>query len=140
MRNCGETIASGLSLLLFSVGGVFFGIDADQIAEISAYKGEQAEDLFWFHEEIGYGDKTVTYNTPTIVTVGAGNDSSYRLVIDSMEDITEFGNNEIRLLPALLESLALRKGVWGVLPRAGKIILLLDIKILIREKKQRSTD
>lgn len=134
MNEMGEI---SLNLFLFSVGGVHFAIDAEQVAEVNAYDGEQSEDLFWFHEEMGYGDKKVRYHSPTVVTIRTGEVLPYRVIIDSMEDIVEFSWNNISLFPALLEPFVLRKGIWGVLPRKGTMILLLDVKRLSRERRSK---
>lgn len=123
-----------LNLLLFSVGGVFFGVDADQVAEISAYRNGTDKDLFWFHEEMDYKKKTVEYRLPTIITIRTEVDP-YRVVIDSMEDIAEFNPKEISLLPTLLEPFALQRGIWGVLLRNDRMILLLDFLRLPRGKR-----
>ncbi|HXE96424.1 MAG TPA: hypothetical protein VN642_08465 [Dongiaceae bacterium] len=122
-----------LELLFFSVGGVHFAVDSGQVAGIATYDGEQADDLFWFHEEMGYDGNSVSYHSPNIVTIRTGGVSSYRVIIDSMEDIAEFSQNDIRLFPPLLEVFSLRRGMWGVLPRHGRMVLLVDFKRLIRE-------
>ena len=124
-----------ISLLLFSVGGVHFGIESGQVAGMAAYDGEQAEDLFWFHEEMGYGDKTASYHSPTILTIRSEAGLPYRIIIDSMEDITEFSQNDIALFPALIEALVLRRGMWGVLSRNGCMVLLLDFQRLLKGKR-----
>lgn len=128
-----------LNLLLFSVGDILFGIDADQVVRISAYQNETDDDLFWFHQEMGYGKKTVEYRSSTVITTRtkAGH---YRVIIDSMEDIAEFNSDEISPLPTLLEQFALRRGIWGVLPRNGRMILLLDIDRLLRAKGSAEID
>jgi len=128
------TESNSLNLLLFSVGGVSYGIDAEQVSEIADYEEEQTEGLFWFHEEIGYGDKTVSYSSPVIITIKSEAASTYRVIIDSMEDITAFAHDELTLFPALLEPFVLPRGFWGVLPRSGSMVLLLDFKRLLRER------
>lgn len=132
--------ANFLNLFLFSVGGVFFGIEADQVAEVTACKDEKADDLFWFHEEMGYGGKVVEYHSPATITIRSGRVLPYRVIIDSMEDIAEFSCNDIRVLPPLLEPMALRRGIWGVLPQNGRMILLLDFKRLLRETEVKTAD
>jgi len=124
-----------LNLLLFSVCGVHFGVDAGQVSGIALYDGEQADDLFWFHEELGYGAAAATYISPTVVTIRTGCVSSYRVIIDSMEDIIEFSQNDIRLFPSLLEPFALRKGLWGILPRNEIMVLLVDFQRLLKKRR-----
>jgi len=127
-----------LELLLFSLCGVHFGTDAGQVAGIELYAGEQSDDLFWFHEEIGYGDRPVRYSSPVVVTFR--NESRYRLIIDSMEEITVFSHNDIRLFPDLLEPFTLRKGLWGILPRNGRMVLLVDFQRLLKGKHPEQPD
>lgn len=129
-----------LNLLLFSVGGVVFGIDTDQVAGISAYESEDDADLVWFHEELGYGDKGVSYQSPTVVTIRCKAAVPYRVIIDSMEDIAEFSQADICGFPPLIEPFALRKGIWGVLLRGERMVILLDFMILLRERGFKPTE
>lgn len=124
-----------LNLLLFSVYGVCFGVEAGQVTGITLYDGEQADDLFWFHEELGYDTAVATYISPTVVTIRTGCESSYRVIIDRMEDVTEFSQNDICLFPSLLEPFTLRKGLWGILPRNKIMVLLLDFQRLLKERR-----
>lgn len=123
-----------LDLLLFSVGGVHFGVDAGQVTGIAAYDGEQGEELFWFHEKMGYGDREVVYVSPTVVMIRSGKGSPYRVVIDSMEDIAEFCQDDISLFPPLLEPFSMRTGMWGILQRHGEMVLLLDLPRILKEE------
>ena len=134
MNDKGDKQLASINLLLFSVGGVHFGIDAEQVAGIGGYDGDQAEDLFWFHEELEYGDAVVTYASPTVVTIRTGDGHSYRVIIDSMEDIAEFSQDDIRLFPELLEPFAMRRGLWGILPVNGIMVLLLDFQLFLKQK------
>ena len=134
MNDKGEQQLASLNLLTFSVGGVHFGIDAEQVAGIGAYDGDQAEDLFWFHEELEYGDAAVSYASPTVVTIRTGDGQSYRVIIDSMEDIAEFSQDDIRLFPELLEPFTMRRGLWGILPVNGIMVLLLDVQLFLKQK------
>lgn len=124
-----------LDLLLFSVSGVHFGVDAGQVAGIAVYDGEQADDLSWFHEKMGFGTKTVRYHSPTIVTIRTRAEVPCRVIIDSMEEIAEFSQKDISLFPTLLEPFALQKGMWGILPRHGHMVLLVDFQRLIKERR-----
>jgi hypothetical protein len=125
---------TSLNLLLFSVGGVHFGIDAEQALGTAADEGEEADDLFWFHEELGFGNGAIKYLSPTVITVRAGGKRQYRVVIDAMEDVTEFDINAIRPFPIILEPFVLRKGMWGVLPRDGRMTMLLDFTRLFKDR------
>jgi len=123
-----------LDLLLFSVGGVRFAVETGLIAGIAAYNGETSEGLFWFHEEMDYGENRVDYTSPFILTIKSEAAVPYRIIIDSMEDIAEFSTGDIRLLPPLMEPLLIKKGIWGLLLINEGVILLLDIARLIMNK------
>ena len=127
-------VETSLNLLLFSVGGVRFACDADQAAVINTYHGESADDLFWFHEEIGFGLAPVRYHSPTVVTVRIGGPRTCRVIIDSLEEIAEFSPDDIRLFPSLLEPLALQKGMWGILHHKGQMVLLVDFQLLMKKR------
>lgn len=127
-----------LDLLLFSVGGVYFGADTGQVAGIAAYGGEQGDDLFWFHQELGYGAELTAYLSPTVVTIRTGDEQSYRVIIDSMDEIAEFHQDDIIPFPELLEPFAIRRGLWGILAGSGPIVLLVDFQLLLKQKRIKS--
>ena len=124
-----------LDLLMFSVGGINFGVDAGQVAEVAVYDGGQADDLFWFHKELEYDIAASAYFSPTVITIRTGGALPYRVIIDRMEDITEFHQSDISLFPALLESFALRRGMWGILSVHGSMVLLVDFQLLLKQKR-----
>lgn len=126
-----------LDLLLFSVCGVNFGVEAGQINGVSSYSGELSEDIFWFHEEFEYGAAAQKYYSPTVISIKTADNKPYRLIIDSMEDIAEFSHSEIRLFPPLLEPLAMRRGLWGIIIRNGVMVLLIDFRLFLKQKAQK---
>lgn len=123
-----------INLLLFSVGGVHFGCDAKQAETMDAYLGEAADDLCWFHEELGYGGRPVSYNAPSVVTVRTADFRSLRVIIDLVEDLVEISAADISPLPLLLEPLLLPKGMWGVVQRDGRMILLVDFQRFLKRQ------
>jgi len=126
-----------LNLLLFSVRGVHFGIDAEQALETAAYDGEGADDLLWFHEELEFAMTSAVYAAPTIITVGTRGGRQYRVIIDAMEDIAEYSWQDIRPFPAIMEPFTMRNGIWGILPRNGRMTLLVDFIRLFNGKPRR---
>ena len=124
-----------LNLFCFSVGGVHFAVDAEQTVGMAPYTGEEAEDLKWAHEILGFGNKAVTYHSPTTVTIRTLDAQPFRVIIDSMEDIMEFSRDDIRLFPQLLEPVALKNGMWGIADKDDRMILLVDFTRLLRERK-----
>lgn len=134
-----EQSDASLNLFLFSVGGVHFAVDAEQAVGMVSYAGEEAPDLFWAHEELGFGSP-VSYQSPMVVTVRTPDGRPYRVIIDAMEDIAEFDRNEIKLFPELVEFAALRNGMWGVLVRDEHMVLLVDFQRLIQKKHSHFSD
>lgn len=124
-----------LKLLLFAVGGVHFGLFAEQVVKVTAYRGEQSDHLLWFHRELGFLTQEMAYGAPSVVAIRMPDGQLYNLVIDAMEDIVTCRYDDIHLLPALVEPFALRSGIWGVLPRHGKLVLLVDILRLLAERR-----
>lgn len=129
-----ETGATDVNLLIFSVRGVLFAMDAEQAQSTAPYKGEQADDLFRFQEQLGFVDAEVTCQTPVIVTIRTADSRPYRIIIDSMEDIAEFSLNDIYPFPTILEPFALKNGMWGILRRNGRMALVMDFERLFKRK------
>ncbi|MDD2851120.1 MAG: hypothetical protein PHY09_04365 [Desulfuromonadaceae bacterium] len=117
-----------LNLLLFSVGGIHFGVDADQVVEVAGYDGHQADDLFWFHEELAYAAVVEPYLSPMVFSIRTDDARSYRVIIDMMEDVAAFSLDDLQLFPSLLEPFVARGGLWGLLLRNGKMVLLVDFQ------------
>lgn len=124
-----------LDLLSFAVGGVAFAVDAATVAAVafaadaavaSHERGEgEADDLFWFDEEIGYGRANVTYRTPVVLSI-RNHARPYRVVVDELREVASVGLDAISPLPALVEPLALRRGIWGTFWHEGGMVLLVD--------------
>jgi chemotaxis signal transduction protein len=121
-----ETLS--LNLLLFTAGGVSFGVDVEQIDGMADYSGEPADDLHWFHEILPFGNKTVTYHLPTVLSIKTLSQQPYRVIIDQMQDIAEYHEHTITPLPPLMEPYALKYGIWGIVHRAGQLVLLVDFQ------------
>ena len=126
--------ANGLNLLLFSAGGVRFGVDAAQIAGTAAVTNDDAAKPAWMHELLEFGDRPVVYREPVILVLGTGGAGRRRVVVDAMEDIITVPVDEILPLPPPVESHVLGKGLWGVLPKGGRMILLMDFRLLLKRK------
>lgn len=125
--------AQPLQLLCFSLGPALFGIDLEQLARISVYRGEEGEDLFWLHRLWAYPAPPV-YADPRILAVkgeASRDGRPYRLVIDAPREVLEIDWRKIRPLPPLLAPQLLPRGLWGVLPLAESLLLLLDCRRLV---------
>ena len=122
-----------LHLLLFSAGGVGIGVDADQIAGTATLTDHDGEPPPWLHEVLGFGDRPVLYREPVILEVGTGDEGRWKVVVDAMEDIITAALDEIRPLPRPVEVRVRDKGLWGVLPRGDRMILLMDFRLYLRK-------
>jgi chemotaxis signal transduction protein len=96
------------------------------------YKSEEADDLFWVHSELGFGDKPVSYLSPVIVKIRTDNALSYRIIIDAVEEISLFSHDDIFAFPSLCEPFTLKKGMWGILKHKERMFLLVDFQLLLK--------
>lgn len=122
-----------LNLLLFSLGGVFFGIDADQVESIDLHGDESAGDAMWVHHLLGFEQMDLVYLAPSILTIRTNCEVPRRIIIDSMEDIRDYPWNAISPLPHLVEQHLLKRGVWGILHQSDRIVLLIDFQRLAEQ-------
>ena len=129
-----EPPAPAINLLLFEVAGIPFALFAEEVEEFAAFDGGSDPELVWFHREFGFRETEVVYRAPVVVTVRTGGGPRFRLIIDRMQEIAPFDWRELRPLPALVEPFALEKGIWGVLPRGGRLVRLIDVRRLLRGK------
>lgn len=118
-----------ISLLLFRVGEVPFGVDAEQVLATEPYRPEEGEELRRLDRELGFAPSQV-FRAPTVITVGARGGTISRIVVDALEEIAEFPLDDFRPFPPLLEPHCLRRGMWGVLRRGGALVLLIDFTAL----------
>lgn len=119
--------APALDLLSFAVGGAAFGVDAATVAAVGEIPAaaDDGDGLFWFHEEMGWGSAPPAYRAPVVLTLRHAA-RPYRVVVDQLKEVASVGIDEIRLLPPLVEPLALRRGIWGALWRDERMVLLVD--------------
>jgi len=125
---------SELKFIFFEVGRAYFGIDAEQILGMSAFSGSTSEHLLWFHQLIDFGAATISYRQPIVMalknTGGPQSLGTAGVIIDAMEEIAEVSLQEIQPFPRLLAPLLLNQGMWAVLPRRNKMVILLDFNLL----------
>ena len=128
--------AVAINLLLFEVAGIPFALFAEEVEEFAAFDGGSDPELVWFHREFGFRETEVVYRAPVVVTVRTGGGPRFRLIIDQMQEIAGFDGDDLRLFPPTVEPFALNKGVWGILPRGGRLVLLVDFRLLLQRKSR----
>ena len=124
-----------LDLLLFSVGGVSFGVDAEQVEGILSWQGGGADGPAWFHRELGYAGDTITYRAPSVLKIKTEDARNYLVIIDMLQDVTRVVAGDIHPFPSLVEPFALYKGMWGIVVKDDRMILLVDFQRLMRERR-----
>lgn len=134
-----EPFCADLNVLLFSLNGVFFGVDVEQIESMSAYNGQEAGDCYWFHRILGIDRGEMPCGTPPVLTIRTGDSERRCVLIDALEDILSIRTEEIHPMPKIIAPFIMAKGLWGVLLRNGKpSILLVDFLYLVRERSRNS--
>ncbi|MBK5275138.1 MAG: chemotaxis protein CheW [Desulfuromonadales bacterium] len=117
-----------LRLVVFTVGDVSFGADAEQITAMSDYSPDtETGDVVLLAERLVCRGQARDISPATILVV-KGNNCFCRVAVDRVEEIIEIGNNVIRPLPTLIQPFTVGSGIWGVVSRDKKMILLIDLK------------
>jgi hypothetical protein len=125
-----------IQLLLFRLGTVQFGVLADQVAGLREH-GEAgtgteagAEPCSWFHARLGFPEAP-RYRAPTAALVPRTGRPPKWVVLDAIDDLLEVELDAVRPFPALAEPHAIRRGMWGILPCRGRLVLLADLVQLL---------
>ncbi|HOP40652.1 MAG TPA: hypothetical protein PLI53_06375 [Geobacteraceae bacterium] len=116
-----------LRLLLFSVCGIRFAADADQVSTLRECNlQESVPPAIPFHEAIGYETGPVAYRRPEICTI-TGEAGQCSFMIESPEDIATVAWDDLQPLPTLVEPFAVRWGIWAGIPGRHGIRLVVDL-------------
>jgi len=122
-----------VQLLLFRLGGVQFGVPAEQVAGLREYGRagtEAATPPCWFHARLGFPEAP-GYRVPTAALVPRLDRPPEWVILDAIDDLLEVDLDAIRPFPALAGPHALRRGMWGILPWQGRLVLLVDLDQLL---------
>lgn len=114
-----------LPVLLFSVGGVHYGVSADQVLATAAPDAPGDGGPLDFRREMGRTAEPA-FATVIVRTAGGGR---LTVPVDALEEIAAVDPGDIRPLPPLVASHARSRGVWGVIPRPGRLHLLIDFAL-----------
>jgi chemotaxis signal transduction protein len=128
-----KTTSFPLEVLLFRVGSGHFGVPATQVASTTVYRpGDGDDEPLWFHLKAGCRPGPAT-EVSVVADLRDGDGGFQRMVIGAMEDIVAVEVEDVRPMPAVVERYARRLGMWGVLPREGRIYILVDLNCLARQ-------
>jgi len=117
---------TALRLVLFSVAGACFGVDTRQVAAISDYTPDaDPEEVTMLAER--FAKRTLSRPCPpTAILEVLCNNTICRVAVDRVEEFIEITGDAILPLPGLVRPYAVKSGIWGVVVRGGRMLLLLD--------------
>jgi hypothetical protein len=111
-----------MSLLVTRLGKQTYALDAAEVASLEPLAGAP-DGAVWLHDLLGY-DGAPAYRMPLLAKLRGHAEA---IVLDGMEEILEVDRAALRPLPPLVERHSLRRGLWGILPRPGDLLFLLDL-------------
>jgi len=122
-----------LPMLFFAVGGIHYGVSADQVGSMASLDQAGQDRPLWFHQEMGY-DFEPPYRRPTALRVRTTRGGLFTVIVDDLEDMAEVLAEDIRPMPPLAAPHARGRGLWGVIPRGERLYLLVDFALWPRRK------
>jgi chemotaxis signal transduction protein len=122
-----------LRLLVFEVGGLRFGADADQVAALGAWDPDNPPpSAVPFQRAVGLGNTEAFRNPETCTVSREGEECT--LIIESPDDLLSVETRIVRPLPPLVEPFALERGIWAVIPATEGMLLLVDLHRLATKR------
>lgn len=126
------TVAEGaeglrsLRIVIFSAAGVRYGAVADQIDSICDVSPDaEMGNVIRLAAKLECRHDSANGSPLTALKV-RGEKAFYLVAVDRIDEVVEIGIDAIRPMPLLILPYARAKGIWGVVPRAGELLLLLD--------------
>ncbi|AGX88205.1 hypothetical protein [Candidatus Symbiobacter mobilis] len=116
-----------LHLLLCTVNGVAFGFDVEHVTAIAVPEAGVAPCrlLGMLGVQDGAAGRPALSTTSFVLSTRT-RDGIRPIAVDDLEDIGEVDMAQLRPLPATVEPLALRTGIWAVWLRGPRMVFLLD--------------
>jgi len=127
----GQPDIDNISILVFSVGGVRFGVEASQITAIDQERISVEDELIRLGTLLGLSESTDN-NAGVLLELRHESITKRLLLVDKIEDIIEIPLTDIQLLPAVIAERLLGRGIWGVIQKGDKILILLDIHRVLK--------
>jgi len=121
----GDIGVEEIQVLIFSVMGIRFGVDTEQVSSVVAPDQIDDEEISIdrFDEEFIFSGRQVVYQNPRILCIQDGR----RLMVDEIEEIRLLSLDKIRPLPEFLEKCRESNAIWGAGLIEDEIILLLNL-------------
>lgn len=135
----GQLEIDNVGILVFSVGGVSFGVESSQIAAIDPGRTGGGFKIIKLNALLGLADGSD--NDAGVVLEFRQECSTNRLLlVDKIEDIFEIPLSDIQLLPEVIAERVLQRGIWGVIQQGNNILLLIDINRLLKNMDSSSSE
>lgn len=131
-----EPAREDLDLILFQVGDVRLGAQADQVLSALPVEATGAKNVLWLHDLVGMPDGPV-HRHPVALELRNG---SVRIGVDHLESLVRKPLSELRPLPSLIEAKALERGFWAALPEDTGMVLLVDLYRLLQSRPDTPSD
>ncbi|MBF0111688.1 MAG: hypothetical protein HQK74_03030 [Desulfamplus sp.] len=128
-----------LTLILFSVGRLFFGAIASQIKRVDSCPISDNSSKFAIDpsnigsvrrvcDAISGLDSKTSQDYRTNIIVNLTNNQECSLSVSSIEDVICVNQSDIFPFPPIIEPFAIKQGLWAVLLRDDRLYLLVDFK------------
>ncbi len=126
---------SEIQLLVFSVMGIRFGADMEQIDEmIEPARAEELQiDVVPFHELVPVGTDSVSYTSHRVLLIDFQG-QELGIQIGLPENIINLPTRSIALLPRIVEYRRKIKAIWGVAFMNDEPVLMIDFYKLLTER------
>lgn len=121
---------SSIKLLFFSMAGVSFALDAEQVDSMSGWHQEEGKSIHMAAHLLGFESLSGGHHNPVIIKFKDQETAYNHLLIDGLETIGEYAINIIAPVPELLAERLLKRGIWGVLKNNDRLTLLVDFALI----------
>lgn len=119
---------SNLTLLLFNIMGIDFGMDVEPVKAMEPMDAllDEESGVVWFHEKIDFPRPPVIYSFPRALRIETGR-KRFHLVIDNPRNMPlVIPIEKIKPFPVLVEQFLPATPIWAVFPLKERILLLVD--------------
>jgi len=121
-------VKKDLTLLLFNIMGIDFGIDVEPVKAMEHVDTlvDGKSGIIWFHEKIDLPRPPVVYDFPRALRIETGQ-KRFHLIIDKPRDMPlVIPIEEIKPFPVLVEQFLHATPLWAACPINERILLLVD--------------
>lgn len=123
-------LENNISILVFSVGGVRFGVESSQIVSIDPDRTNAGFSIYSLDSILGLAEGDDNSN-PVALEFWQRDNKRSLVLVDCVEDMFVIPQSDIRLLPKVIAERVQQTGIWGVVQRDDNIIILLELSVVL---------